>query len=198
MEPHDVAMVVGVRGFGKTYCATHGFILPHKGRVIAWDPLNSRDSFPLERVTLDEFLDMDPEDKGLRVAVRPDPTQWDDINGEFCDFIDCVAKMRDAMLVVDEIGFFEYNARRKLEKFTVVSRHYRIPVLLVAQRATQIPVTAREQATVIVSYWQNRPEDIKALAERMGPAAENISKLKRFKAIAWTQEGGTQKRKPQE
>jgi thioesterase domain-containing protein len=67
----------------------------------------------------------------------------------------------------------------------VLSRAWGVPLVLVAQRAVSIPKTAREQVSKLISFRQSSPDDIAALAERIGAKAEKVAKLPRYEFVAW-------------
>lgn len=54
-----------------------------------------------------------------------------------------------------------------------MGRHRRVNLVLVAQRATKIPIDIRSQANRIITFKQTEPNDVSALGERMGNNVEN-------------------------
>lgn len=185
LEPHDIQLVIGMRGAGKSHHVKKE-IVPHYGRIIVWDP---HSEYELRHVTLKDFLDDATllDDQSMRVSVVPPQALLKEQAGQFGTFTRHISTGRAFVLVVDEVACLMYG-RDWLDFIATQSRHWSCPVVFIAHRAVQIPVTAREQATRIVSFRQKRTEDIAALEERIGSKANRLPKLRRREFVAWDEE----------
>lgn len=72
-------------------------------------------------------------------------------------------------------------------------RHYGVSLVVIATNPVRIPTEVRRQATRIISFRQFHPADVAALAEIMGPAAEEVPRLPDFVALEWNRDGSTRK-----
>jgi hypothetical protein len=190
LAAHDRVVVVGITGSGKSYWTKREIVdkAPH---VVVWDPhgeyaedAEDGDGCAGVRGVPLDTLDAELEDDNARVAVVPEYRTLDELSKQFVVFCDVAKECRDVLLVVDEIGLL-YGAPKHVEYLATQSRHWGCPLVLIAQRAVQIPSTARDQASRIVSFRQIRPDDIEALADRIGERAERIGKLPRRERVEW-------------
>lgn len=99
-----------------------------------------------------------------------------------------------AVVVVDEVGTWAnaangpecHRARAALEGLSTNGRKDGLALVVVAQRAAQIPPNVRSQATEWWSYLQDEAADVEALAERFGrEQAEGVSRLPLYECISW-------------
>ena len=92
----------------------------------------------------------------------------------------------DLLLVVDEVGYFGRHCTDWLELVATQSRHMLMPVVLVAQRSTQVPKTARTQASHFISYRQENAADLAALADDYGDTfPDGVPRLARGEWKHW-------------
>lgn len=196
LEPRDRALFLGKTGSGKSRKAKQLLALHQQrrgARIVAFDPHDeySRqgkaseyiDLGPLKhRVTVDE-LALNPERwldaEDVSLAVVPD-TQGGRraVAEDFSDLCRIVGWSGDLLFCVDEVGYFGDYAEEDLEDAACQLRHQGIALALVAQRATQIPKTARAQASVIYSGRQDDPDDVNALRKIAGEDfAERVQRL---------------------
>lgn len=206
MRDEDVAVVLGKRGTGKSYWTKQHLRElsgAHPGRIVVWDPMeeygegSDRTRNPpqlpaLQSADIEDFgaLAEDAHTRGpLMVAVHAWQKRKTDRVEAFRHFTAILEECRNLLLVIDEAGSIPRdNWADEIEHIATRSRHWAMPVVFVAQRAVQVPPNAREQATRIVSFRQDRPQDIDALTERMGPKAEELRHLKRRQFVAWFEE----------
>lgn len=67
-----------------------------------------------------------------------------------------------------------------------MGREPQLNLVLVAQRANRIPIDIRSQASRIVTFLQSDPDDVRALAARIGKQyAERISSLPPLNCLDW-------------
>lgn len=179
LEAHQVELIVGKRGTGKSTAAKLQLaeLLKRKHRAVAFDP---HDEFsgkgranehvflgPLaDRILVDELI-RNPtllDDENLSLAVVPRLRQRD-AAADFEDFADLIQQTGDLVALVEEVGLLSDYCRDALNTLATQSRHYGMPLVLIAQRMTQIPKTARTQASVTVSFLQTNPDDLDALVD---------------------------------
>jgi hypothetical protein len=203
IQPHDVIGVVGMRGTGKSTAAKQlvAQALGDGLRVVAHDPHDeySQDGRESEQVRLGPLLarvdiaEVEEEDweellgweeLSLSVVPRPMPQEMAE---DFVRLAGAARATRDVLLVVEEVGFFGAYAREWLDVLATQSRHWKVPLIFVAQRLTQIPKTARSQLTQLVSFRQANPDDLEALSElTASPAtAPAVARLARGHFIHW-------------
>jgi hypothetical protein len=182
-------VVIGITGAGKSHYAKKR-VMEHVGRVAVWD---IKREYPLEQVTIEEFMSeasanlLDRAD--LRIAVVPSTAGYADLeelSEKFAAFGKVMRTAHECLLVVDEIGILDGAALRELVYLAALGRDWGLAMVLVAQRAVQIPLTARSQASRIVSFRQTTRRDIDALADIIGTdLAEQVPALPRHKCVEW-------------
>lgn len=185
LKPHDVALVLGIRGAGKSWWIQR-HIVRKTPRVLVWDPHGEYQT--TERRTLDELAD-DPsilDREALSLSVVPTYRRIGDVAEQFDEvFLDIAASAEGVTLVIEETGLLTRRATESVETIACQSRHWGCPLVLCAQRATQIPKTAREQVSRIVSFRQSSPDDVAALVERCGDGANKVRSLPRRVPWQW-------------
>jgi DNA helicase HerA-like ATPase len=66
-----------------------------------------------------------------------------------------------------------------------MGRIQRVSLVLIAQRASKIPMDIRSQASRIITFRQTEPADVSALIDRIGEDAETIPDLPPLTCIDW-------------
>lgn len=201
LQPHDVRLIVGKRGSGKSHHAKQLCAAEMKGgaRIVVYDPHDeyskrgrktSQVSLGplLDRVTVDQLF-LNPamlDTEKLSLAVVP----TNDVAAEFAEVAELVAATGGLTFVADEVGEYSDEQAKTLNSVATQSRHYECPVILVAQRLTQIPKTARTQASQVDTFLQSNPEDLEALTKLTGDEdfAVKVSRLPRRKFLSWRDE----------
>lgn len=201
LEPHDVVLIVGKRGCGKSYAAKAlaADLLKSGARVVAFDPHDEYSKKgrkspqvnlgPLtDRVTLEQLIENPQllDSKKLSLAVVPEGSNAD-LAGGFAELVELVSATGGLTLIADEVGEYSQHGEDALNSAATQSRHYECPIVLVAQRMTQIPKTARTQASVLHTFLQSNPEDLEALVKLTGDKefAARVSRLPRRKCLTW-------------
>ena len=115
-----------------------------------------------------------------RFVVHPEPEDWRRDDGqrrpaeEWALELDAFAQVcrlaGNLVAVFDECGDYERPAGPTLAEVACRDRHEGIAAIYLAQRAVQIPLTVRAQATDVFSAFQQHPDDLAALEEWCGPA----------------------------
>ena len=186
LEAHEVVLVVGVRGTGKTHWAQREIVTDAR-RVVVWDPYGEypcRESCTLDELCADSAR-LDRE--ALSLAVVPSWRTPTDLCAEFETFADVAPTIPGGtVLVIDECRLLR-GASELLIFMATQSRHWGdgVPLVLIAQRAVGVPPDARDQVSRVVSFRQSSPKDIAALVEQCGDAAQRVKSLPRFEFFAW-------------
>lgn len=75
-----------------------------------------------------------------------------------------------------------------------MGREPQLDLVLIAQRANRIPVDIRSQSNRIITFNQTEPDDVKALAQRIGKEhAEEILMLPPLHCLDWQQGVGVKR-----
>lgn len=205
IHAHDVVIIVGKRGSGKSHQAKSlcGDLVKAGWRVLAFDPHDEysqqgrkTDAVTLgpltQRATLDALLAypviLDRAD--LAMAVVPSGRGGAELAADFAIFWQLAEDTGRLCAVVDEVGDYSEYAEETLNHAATQGRHFGVPVVLVAQRMMQIPKTARTQASALLSGIQSDPEDLKQIEKITGGAdiAARVAKLPRREFVAWRDE----------
>lgn len=193
LKPHDRVLVVGITGSGKSHFVKERIVTPAK-RVVVWDPhAEYAVKCDLDEVCFWE-LQNEPEllkQRHLRLSIVP---EWDDIDElveQLCQLVRLLRRSRGkhtTTLVIEECGVIRPRGDGVLGLLSTQARHWNVPLVMVAQRAAQVPPTAREQVSRIISFRQSSPDDIAALTERIGDVkGSKIASLPRRHFVTWSE-----------
>lgn len=220
LEPEQILAIVGKRGSGKSslakaICAAE---LEQGSRIVSFDVKDETSrhgrvvdgqvelgALPM-RLHMDDMRRMDPEarylllvDPDLALAIVPrkgEQNTADDFR-LFVRWLDesqtrAIDEGNGLPLVafIEEVGVFSLLAQGELNYLGTQSRHMLCAVVFVAQRMTQIPLTARTQVTRLCTGLQNNPDDLDAIAKLVGvdhgkTFAAGVSRLPRRKFLEW-------------
>lgn len=64
-----------------------------------------------------------------------------------------------------------------------MGREPQINLVVIAQRAANIPIAIRSQAARIITFRQTEPDDVKTLRERIGDAADELPSLEKLHCL---------------
>lgn len=135
------------------------------------------------------------EAQRLSLAVVPDdktPASWARAFSLVVQLLRAIG--RPTLVVLDEVGTWTdasfgpacARARAELAALANNGRHDGLALVLVSQRAAQVPPPARAQSTDIWAFLQDNPADVDALAERIGKdSAERCSRLALGESVDW-------------
>lgn len=218
LTPVDIYLGLGKRGSQKSNRAKALAERSMKAgqRVLAVDPHDewSQKGRPSDQVKLgplrqryeawelltDLSLLEDPDLCAAAVPGSRDPEQWAKV---FVPIMEMVQDVGDITLVLEEMGSWGLYCVNQLNALALNSRHSRVAVIGVAQRAFNVSLTFRSQATHINSGLQTEPADLKALEEVAGKDfAEAVRQLERGQWCHWRDDMGgsrpspTRKKKP--
>ncbi len=207
LESHDVALYLGKRNTRKS---TRAKALAERcmgagKRVVALDPHNEWSILgddaqgevrlgPMrQRLEAWQVLDAwnvleEPELNAAIIPASRDPEQWAAV---FAPIIEHVLDVGDIVLFMDEMGTWGQYCTNVLNALALNSRHSRVALCGVSQRAYLVTPTFRSQATHINSGLQTEPRDLNALEEVAGKDfAEAVRQLPRGKYCHWRDDLG--------
>ena len=169
-----------MQGFGKTvWTKAYGAAKP---RLLLYDP---KAEYPNVDYTTEPDLwvpgVLSRETKQFRYGTY----QEDDIplfgNTAYAA-TNCTLIMEECAMLFTKGGGVEKWARPLI----YMGREPKLNLVLVSQRANNIPVGIRSQASRIVTFWQAEPDDIDSLAEKIGwQYREEIATLPRLTCLDW-------------
>lgn len=195
LRDEDCALILGIRGSGKSHYAKHRIVRGSE-RVVVWDPnAEYADACDLDEVSLEEFTREAPElleSEKCRLSVVPEWDEPAELAEQFAEFrteLKAGPHERATLIVADECALLRQQGDGALVGLAAQSRHWRMPLVLIAQRAMMVAPGARAQASLIVSFRQNDPKDIAALAERIGQErAAKVAALPRRRFVVWSEQ----------
>lgn len=183
--PHDVVVIVGKRGSGKSTRAKSLVAeqLDGGARVLAFDPNDefSRhgkrkkhvDLGPLrDRCTVEELIDNAANGgtwlrrADMSLAVVPESKDPEELAEDLADLHDLVSDVGDMVVVLEEMGLYRDSAANTLKVWGTQSRHYGVngsPLVACAQRMALIEKNLRDQCSRVVTGVQTDPEDLDAI-----------------------------------
>lgn len=211
VAPQMRGAITGVSGTGKGNCAkawiAREIAAKRAPRVVVFDPDDEYSKLgharpghvhlgPLtHRVTADAFLSdvgrwLDHKFVSLAVVPSDDDDEASEQCFEFCKEVKATG---DLLVVFDEIGGYAFDAenprpaQRGLKLIATKARKDNVSALFVAQRAMQIPKTARGQINALETFAQFDDDDLKQLAKWTGDRSliERAPKLPRGQSLAW-------------
>jgi hypothetical protein len=210
--PHDVVVIVGKRGSGKSTRAKALVAEQLRGgaRVLDFDPNDegSRhgkkkkhvDLGPLrDRCTVDELLShpswLDRPD--LSLSVVPASKEPDALAEDLHAVHELVEQTGDMVCVLEEMGLYRDSAAHVLRVWGTQSRHYGesgSPLIAVAQRMALIEKSMRDQCSMVITGNQTDPEDLDAIEKMVRPSlgpegaaqfVNDVANLKRPGLLEW-------------
>jgi DNA helicase HerA-like ATPase len=205
LAPHEIVVIVGKRGSGKSHTAKAlcGEQVKAGQRIVAFDPHDEysklgrksdavtlgplKQRFTLAEVIANPLLLDDPK---LCAAVVPSGRGGAELAADFRDFWQLCEDTGGLIVVADEMGDYSAHAEETINHAATQGRHYGVPCVFVAQRLTQVPKTARTQCSTLIVGVQNDPEDLKQLEKITGrdDLAALVAALPRRKFITWSDE----------
>lgn len=174
----DFIIVVGNQGHGKSVWSKS--YAESKTRLLVYDPLQS-----------------------YRVDFGTDPEQWVEptVSGTNQEFRygsgfpfelemlgNCAYAAGNCTFIVEECALI-FRRGEELHDWAkplvFMGRIQRVSLVLIAQRASKIPMDIRSQASRLVTFRQTEPSDVSALIDRIGEAGEAIPELPPLECIDW-------------
>jgi hypothetical protein len=191
-KKNTITIVVGRKGCGKSTLAKT-LVAPCR-RIIILDP-QSEYNIGVRVNNFHAFTDM-----VLRYRFADDfkltyfPQDKKDIRYMFPMICDVVYDVMDVTFVVEELGYFmsATSFPASFARLVMGSRHQRVSIIGITQRATKIPRDLRSQADKIYTFQQVEPGDVKYISEFMEMKDVNrVKSLTDHRFIEWLPDGTT-------
>lgn len=157
----DFIVVVGNQGAGKTVWAKK-FTATEK-RLLVFDPMASYQAeFNADLADVAEKI-LAGQTSRFRVgSFFPDDLPLLGNLAYACG--DCTLLVEESALIFKRGQTLEPWAKR----IVFAGRHVRANLIILAQRASSIPIDIRSQASRFITFRQSEPDDIKAVSDRVG------------------------------
>lgn len=176
----DFILVCGNQGFGKSvWTKIYG---ARKSRLLIFDPKA-------------EYLGVDyqtPPDEWIDGVIerRVSAFRFGTYYPEEIEMLWHAAYAAGNCTLINEECTLLFNRGEDIPRWArpmvFMGREPQLNLVLVTQRANSIPIAIRSQASRIVSFLQTEPEDVRALAARIGrDHAEAISTLPELECLDW-------------
>lgn len=178
MNERDFVVIVGNQGFGKTVWSK--LFERNRKRSLVFDPQASYatdfQSDPADWVPK-ILRDKAPE---FRYGVSY-PWELEMLANTAYGAGDCTLTVEECALIFKRGEELHDWAK----PIVFMGRTQRVSIVLIAQRASKIPVDIRSQATRFISFRQSEPADVKALIDRFGESAEALPMLDKLECLDW-------------
>jgi DNA helicase HerA-like ATPase len=168
-----ITLIVGRTGSGKSTWAKQ-FAAGQK-RLFAFDPFGS---FPGVVFVKDDDILAEHDDGAFE---RGEQFKIGSVDPDTASLLGNLAYLSaDCMFLCEEASLV-FPKMKPLEKWSrdlvFLGRHRSVSMLVIAQRASTIPIDLRSQAHRVVSFTQTEPDDVKALRPWFGDDAEALIDL---------------------
>lgn len=181
----DVRIVVGKRGFGKSWALRA--MLRQEPRFVLYDTLKEK--------TYDEFQRVEDFPALCRVLAQDPPMfriaySWNGLAAREVDFervceaVYCSHGMTFAVEEVDQFSAPTYLPRH-LDMLVSLGRHRDLSVWVASRRPKEIHALIRSQANRVVSFSQTEPADLEWSRQVVGDLAGRLPSLKKFEHVTW-------------
>lgn len=176
----DFIIVLGMQGFGKSaWTRTYG---RSKNRLLEFNPKGDTPRVDYASEPHD-FLPaiLEGRLKQFRFGTwRPE---------DIPSFTNCAFASGQCTLIFEECAML-FNKGEQLPEWlrrpVFMGREPELNFVLVAQRATSIPLDVRSQANRIITYLQTDPADVKAVSDRIGSEfRDEIPHLTELECLDW-------------
>lgn len=192
IKKNAISLVVGRKGCGKSTLAKA--LAKGVKRLIILDPQSEYDvglrvnNFNQFTEALQKYRFNDD------VKIRYFPQDKKDAKFMFSLICDVVYDFADVTFLIEELGYFmsATSFPASFARLVMGSRHQRVNIIGVTQRATKIPRDLRSQADVIYTFQQVEPGDVKYISEFMEMRNVNrVRSLTNHNFIEWLPDGTT-------
>lgn len=190
---NEVILITGQRGQGKTTYIKNQISLYN--RVIIFDLLGEFTYYETAN-NLRNFFQKLSNRKGDNFFVLDyfNPKNSDE---DFRVVCEAVNRLKDIMLVVDEIDYFcsSHSIPKEFDEIVKRGRHQALQLIVATRRPHEIPPIIRSQVSQLITFRHIEPRDLQYLREIIDLPEEEISNLQKFNYILWTVEKGVFKGK---
>lgn len=182
---NKIVLILGRKGSGKSTLARS--IVARLSRVVVFDP---HEEYPLLRCRSIGALVSFMEDAHARSTFRVACT-FSDMD-DYETAIDLVREVGNMWIVLEELNYFVDCWSRDKPYLDLIrfGRHDRVSILMVAQRAAEIPKLFTSQSDAIVSFNQSEPRDLAYLASVGHVGSEGAERIAALPRLAWPPPGG--------
>lgn len=176
----DFILVCGNQGFGKTvWTKLYG---ANESRLLVFDP---KGEYP----GVDYLTPPDEWIPGV-VERRAQAFRFGSYLPEEIEMLWQAAYAATNCTLINEECTLLFNRGEDIPRWArpmvFMGREPRLNLVLVTQRANAIPVSIRSQASRIVTFLQTEPDDVRALAARIGKEyADEIISLPELECLDW-------------
>jgi hypothetical protein len=180
--------IFGNQGCGKTVWAKH--YAQGKSRLFVSDPMASYPGVNFISDPSDYFPAL--LEDGNKTPFRYGTFQPE----ELALFCHGAMAAGDCTLIIEECALIFKRGEELHEWFKPIvftGRHRRVNLVLVAQRATKIPIDLRSQASRIITFRQTEPGDVNALGDRIG-VKDDVTRLQKLECFDWQGDTGELRR----
>jgi DNA helicase HerA-like ATPase len=182
---NKIVLILGRKGSGKSTLARG--IVATLPRVVVFDP---HEEYPALRCRSIGALVSFMEEAHARPRFKIACT-FSDME-EYETAIDLVREVGNMWIVIEELNYFVDCWSRDKPYLDLIrfGRHDRVSILMIAQRAAEVPKLFTSQSDAIVSFRQREPRDLDYLAKigHVGPdGAAAVAELPQLK---WPPPGG--------
>lgn len=191
-KKNAISLAVGRKGCGKSTLAKA--LMKGSKRLIVLDPQCEYD-IGLQVNNFNQFTEAIQKYRFSEdVKIRYFPQDKKDSKFMFSLICDIVYDFADVTFVIEELGYFmsATSFPASFARLVMGSRHQRVNIIGVTQRATKIPRDLRSQADVIYTFQQIEPGDVKYISEFMDLKNVNrVRGLTNHNFIEWLPDGTT-------
>ena len=183
---NKILVILGRKGSGKSSLARE--IVKKLPRVVILDPLEEYPAIRCRTIgALVSFLEEAHARPRFRVACTFGELE------EYETAVDLCREVGNMWVVMEEVNIFTDCWARDKPYLDLVrfGRHDRVSIILVAQRAAEIPKLFTSQSDAIVSFNQSEPRDLAYLASIGHVGAEGASRVAALPRLpSWPPPGG--------
>lgn len=191
-KTNKIDIVVGRRGCGKTTLAKN--LIRSARRLIILDPMCEYNigirvnNFSQFAATVLRYRFNDD------VKITYFPQDELDIHYIFKRICNVIYEFKNVTFVVEELGLYmgATSFPASFKRLVMGSRHQRVNIIGITQRATDIPRNLRSQADSVATFQQTEPGDIEYISKFMN--AEKIKLISNLKVghyLEWRPDGST-------
>lgn len=178
MPNNYVISVFGHKGSGKSTLVKE--LVEEHDRVIIFDTMGEYEGAIEDFSEAVRELGRVQDARRFRVAIRL-PEDYDALEA-----MEVAYDVTDCLVVFEEVSFYcsPSSMPTILKKFVRYGRHRQISQIYVSRRPAEINRDLTAQSDLIVSFRQHEPNDVDYLRKLMGPDADKLPRLGKYRIIA--------------
>jgi DNA helicase HerA-like ATPase len=183
---NKIVVILGRKGSGKSTLARE--VVAKLPRVVVLDPLEEYQGLRCRSIgALVSFMEEAHDRPRFRVVC----TFGEDVD-DYGIALDVCRAVGNLWVVVEEVNFFVdcWTRDKPFMDLVRFGRHDRVSMLLVAQRAAEIPKLYTSQSDVIVSFRQSEPRDLDYLSKVGHVGSAGAARIAALPRLKWPPPGG--------